>query len=77
MPFIIKTNQQSLKFILEQRIVTPAQQKWFTKLLGYSFAMEYKKGKENKVANAFSRLLDTDSAQLVSGVDQSLESVAA
>ena len=39
--------------------------------------MEYKKGKENKVANAFSRLLDTDSAQLVSGVDQSLESVAA
>ena len=77
MPFIIKTNQQSLKFILEQRIVTPAQQKWFTKLLGYSFTMEYKKGKENKVANAFSRLLDTDSAQLVSGVDQSLESVAA
>ena len=48
MPFIIKIDQQSLKFILEQRIVTPAQQKWFTKLLGYSFVVEYKKGKENK-----------------------------
>ena len=54
MPFIIKTDQQSLKFILEQRIITPAQQKWFTKLLGYSFVMEYKKGKENMVANALS-----------------------
>ena len=77
MPFIIKTDQQSLKFILEQRIITPAQQKWFTKLLGYSFVMEYKKGKENMVANALSRLLDTDSTQPVSGVDQSLKSVAA
>ena len=77
MPFIIKIDQQSLKFILEQRIITPAQQKWFTKLLGYSFVMEYKKGKENMVANALSRLLDTDSTQPVSGVDQSLKSVAA
>ena len=77
MPFIIKTDQQSLKFILEQWIVTLAQQKWFTKLLGYSFVVEYKKGKENKVADALSRLLDTDFAQPVSGVDQSLESVAA
>ena len=37
--------------------------------------VEYKKGKENKVVDAFSRLLDTDSAQPVSGVDQSLKSV--
>ena len=54
-PFVIKTDQQSLKFLLEQRIGTPAQQKWFTKLLGYSFIVEYKKGKENKAANALSR----------------------
>ena len=54
-PFVIKTNKQSLKFLLEQRIGTPTQQKWFTKLLGYSFIVEYKKGKENKAADALSR----------------------
>lgn len=54
-PFIIKTDQQSLKFLLVQRIDTPAQQKWITKLLGYSFLVEYKKGQENKAADALSR----------------------
>ena len=54
-PFIIKTNQQSLKYILEQRIATPAQQKWLTKLLGYLFVVEYKEESENKVAVALSR----------------------
>ena len=57
-PFIIKTDQQSLKYLLEQRIATPAQQKWLTKLLGYLFVVEYKKGIENKVANALSRRVD-------------------
>lgn len=30
------------------------QQKWITKLLGYNFAVEYKKGAENRVADALS-----------------------
>ena len=57
-PFIIKTDHQSLKYILEQRIATPAQQKWLTKLLGYLFVVEYKKGIKNKVADALSRRVD-------------------
>ena len=57
-PFIIKTDQQSLKYILEQRIATPAQQKWLAKLLGYLFVVEYKKGCDNKVADALSRKMD-------------------
>lgn len=32
----------------------------FTKLMGYAFVVEYKKGIENTVAEAFSRQLDHD-----------------
>jgi hypothetical protein len=53
--FVIKTDQQSLKYLLEQKVGTPFQQKWITKLLGYSFKVEYKKGVDNKVADALSR----------------------
>ena len=54
-PFVIKTDHQSLKYFLEQRISTLMQQRWITKLLGYSFIIDYKKGKENVVADALSR----------------------
>ena len=57
-PFIIKIDQQSLNYILEQRIATPPQQKLLTKLLGYLFVVEYKQGCENKVADALSRRSD-------------------
>ena len=50
--FTIKTDQQNVKYILEQRVGTPMQQKWISKLLGYHFVVEYKKGKENKVVDA-------------------------
>lgn len=53
--FCDKTDQQSLKYLLEQKVGTPFQQNWITKLLGYSFKVEYKKGVDNKVANALSR----------------------
>ena len=54
--FFIRTDQHNLKYILEQRIDTPTQQKWITKLLGYSFVVKYKKGRENKVPDALSRV---------------------
>ncbi|XP_075654799.1 uncharacterized protein LOC142624966 [Castanea sativa] len=59
-PFVIKIDQQSLKYILEQWIATPAQQKWLAKLLDYLFVVEYKKGYENKVVDALSKRVDDD-----------------
>ncbi|KAA0065531.1 histone-lysine N-methyltransferase ASHR1 isoform X3 [Cucumis melo var. makuwa] len=54
--FVIRTDQRSLKFLLEQRVVQPQYQRWLAKLLGYSFEVVYKPGLESKVANAFSRM---------------------
>ncbi|KAL2226832.1 UNVERIFIED_CONTAM: Retrovirus-related Pol polyprotein from transposon [Sesamum indicum] len=53
--FIIKTDQKSLKHILDQRINSVLQQKGVTKLLGLSYEVQYKKGKENRAADALSR----------------------
>ncbi|KAJ0745438.1 putative nucleotidyltransferase, Ribonuclease H [Helianthus annuus] len=54
--FVIKTDHQSLKHLLEQKIVTPLQQKWLSKLLGYDYEISYKKGVENVAADALSRM---------------------
>ena len=61
-PFLIKTDEESLKFLLDQKVGTPAQQKWIFKLMGYAFIVEYKKGKDNLVADALSRLEDEEGA---------------
>ncbi|KAK4397676.1 Retrovirus-related Pol polyprotein from transposon [Sesamum angolense] len=53
--FTIKTNNQSLKYLLEHRISTPSQKKWLFKLMDYEYTISYKKGKENVVADALSR----------------------
>ncbi|RVW69998.1 Retrovirus-related Pol polyprotein from transposon 17.6 [Vitis vinifera] len=47
-PFTVRTNQKSLKYLLEQRITTPAQTRWLPKLLGYDYEIEYKRGPENQ-----------------------------
>ena len=53
--FYIQTDQRSLKFFLEQRIITPEQQKWVVKLLGYDYEIKYRPGRENAAADALSR----------------------
>lgn len=56
--FIIKTDQEALKHLLDQKIITPMQQKWVTKLLGFNYEVHYKKGRDSKVADALSRKRD-------------------
>ena len=55
-PFIIKTDQKSLKHLLEQKITTPFQQFWLSKLMGFDYTILYKSGVENVVADALSRV---------------------
>lgn len=57
-PFTIRTDHQSLKFLLDQRLTTFLQQKWLSKLLGYDYVITYKKGSQNIAADALSRAFE-------------------
>ena len=54
--FIIKTDHQPLKYLLEQKVVTPSQHVWLAQLMAYDFEIMYKKRSENRVADALSRV---------------------
>ncbi|PUZ61069.1 hypothetical protein GQ55_4G240600 [Panicum hallii var. hallii] len=62
---IIKTDQQSLKYIQDQRLVEGVQHKLLVKLLRYNYRMEYK---ENKVAYALSRVSHSVHTMAISAV---------
>jgi hypothetical protein len=52
---ILRTDQQSLKYMGEERLVQGIQHKLMVKLMGYNYKIEYKKGKENREVDALSR----------------------
>lgn len=53
--FTVKTDNCSLRHLLQQPITTPAQQNWVAKLLGYEFEIMYKLGVLNRAADDLSR----------------------
>ncbi|KAL4319444.1 hypothetical protein GQ457_18G018050 [Hibiscus cannabinus] len=55
--FKIKTDHQSLKFLAENQAITPSQQKWVVKMMGYDYEVQYRKGINNIVADVLSRKL--------------------
>lgn len=54
--FTIKTDQKSLKSLLDQSVQTPEQQAWLHKFIEYDFKIKYKPGKDNIVVDALSRI---------------------
>lgn len=55
--FFIKTDHQSIKFLLELRLHKNFQQRT-SKLLGVDYNTSYRKGMDNKVVDALSRRTD-------------------
>jgi hypothetical protein len=53
--FTVRTDHYNLKFLLDQRLATIPKHHWVGKLLGFDFAVEYKPGALNTVADALSR----------------------
>ena len=71
--FIIRTDHQPLKYLVEQKVTTPSQQVWLAQLMSYDFEIVYKKGSENRVADALSRVSSHEIASLaVSAVSSTL-----
>lgn len=75
-PFVIKIDQRSLRYLLEQKLSTPSQFGWLTKLMGMVYEIQYKRGKENSVANVLSRATHGELLQMeVSSVSSELWSL--
>lgn len=53
--FVVRSDQQSLRFLTQQREINSEYQKWVTKLLGFDFQIQFKPGISNRVADALSR----------------------
>jgi len=63
--FIIKTDHESLKFLLPQKLYTHIQRKGMSKLMGLDYIIQYRKGYQNKAADALSRCLEERGAAAI------------
>jgi hypothetical protein len=66
--FIIRTDHKSLAYLTEQNLHSVMQKKTMARLMGLQFKVIYKKGKDNVVADALSRMHHLFAIQAVSSV---------
>lgn len=53
--FLIKTDQESLKFLMEHNDIRPEYQRWISKIMGFTFDIIYHAGRSNIVVDSLSR----------------------
>jgi hypothetical protein len=53
--FVVKSDHNSLKYFLEQKDLNERKHKWVNRIQAYDFDIEFVKGKNNVLENAFSR----------------------
>ena len=53
-PFIVKTDNNSLTYIITIPNLNTTQQHWVESLVGFTFSIEYQKGGDNAATNALS-----------------------
>ena len=58
--FMIKNDHFNLKFLLNQKTNTPAQQAWVITMMRYDYEVIFKKGVSNVVADILSRILGVE-----------------
>ena len=69
--FFIRTDHRSIKELMQQVMLTPIQQKYVRKLLGFDFSIEYKPGVQNQVADALSRIHENNESLAASFMSMS------
>ncbi|KAJ7970165.1 Ty3/gypsy retrotransposon protein [Quillaja saponaria] len=71
-----KTDHQSLKYLLENKISTPTQQDWLIKMMGFDYEVRYRKGSANKAVDALSRKShDTGSVEAETVVSMAISGI--
>ncbi|KAL8100260.1 hypothetical protein AgCh_032491 [Apium graveolens] len=53
--FVVRSDQQRLHFLTQQREIKADYQRWVAKLLGFDFEIQFKPGAANRVVDALSR----------------------
>ncbi|OIR56592.1 MAG: uncharacterized protein A8A55_2659, partial [Amphiamblys sp. WSBS2006] len=68
--FVIETDHKSLEYLFSQRNLDRRMGRWVEKLSHYMFTIKYVKGEKNVVADALSRLVDTEGGKRVPSVQE-------
>nr|GEV56172.1 hypothetical protein [Tanacetum cinerariifolium] len=68
--FVIKTYHHSLKYLLDQRITTPAQMKWLPKLMGFDYKVKKTWTTDEKLKDIYAKLQEGQAKKHYSWIDK-------